>query len=355
MQSAFSLDSPFKNLSLTLDLNNPLYSKETEPSLPFKLGGVEVMRKADIATAVKKRDWTSIVWRFGEALVRTKDKKEVFYCYDCERKGTTQRMPVLDGTRGARQHLLQAHSRKLDTAEVQERRNLAEVTGTEVFTVVDKFSFEAFKEKITPWSVGHQLALNMLVNPLFRDLISYLDTGLATLLPKGRQQLRKWIVDAYEKEKEKLKSLHKSSRSKIHVSFDIWSAPSWICVICVWGYWIDAKEFRQRRMLGFRRIYASHSGESESEVLLKLLDEYGIKNRVGYFVCDNASSNDAAIKIVLQELFPGIKDVEIAARRLTALATSSASVRSPSYRLQTQRHGSRLKSSKSTRRTNLRE
>lgn len=80
-------------------------------------------------------------------------------------------------------------------------------------------------------------------------------------------------MEAFEHEKGTLKASLKKSRSKVHLSFDIWSAQSWIGVICIWGYWIDTEGVRQRRMLAFRRMYASHSGENQSEIILEVLKE----------------------------------------------------------------------------------
>ena len=217
LQTAFSvLTGTPKEPPLILNPKRPAFVKGARPTR-FKLRGVEYMRHEEVATLTKGRAGNSMVWRFGEKLIQVSDKKEFFYCYNCERNGSTQKLPSMNGTQNARLHLHKEHNRGC---------------------------------------------------------------------------------------------------SQMHLSFDIWSAPSWIGIICIWGYWTDDKGQRQRRLLAFRRIYNSHSGENQSEVILQVLEEYEIGQRVGYFVCDNASSNDAAVRLVLRSLFPGIKDSEIAARRL---------------------------------------
>lgn len=188
MQSAFSIISSFKNPALTLDPSNPQFSEDKRPSTTFKLGGVCLTRKADIA-GNKNREPLSIVWLHGEALVRLSDKKEVFYCYDCERKGRAQKIPVLNGTRGAGQHLKTVHNYNLSTGDVEERPSSLETSQSDVITVVNKFSFDAFKENLVLWFVCCQSALNMLVHPLFRELVSYLNAGLGGLLPEARSTL----------------------------------------------------------------------------------------------------------------------------------------------------------------------
>lgn len=63
----------------------------------------------------QKRPKSSLVWQYGELLVRLIDKTEVFYCYDCERR-KVQRLPVAGnkGTTGARMHLQKEHFRDMD-------------------------------------------------------------------------------------------------------------------------------------------------------------------------------------------------------------------------------------------------
>ena len=49
-------------------------------------------------------------------------------------------------------------------------------------------------------------------------------------------------------------------------------------------------------------LYGEHSGENMAETLLKLLDEYGIYDKIGYIMADNAFSNDTMIKALESSL-----------------------------------------------------
>ena len=78
---------------------------------------------------------------------------------------------------------------------------------------------------------------------------------------------------------------------------------------------------RQRRLLAFRRIYRSHSGENQAAIILEVLEEYSINKaqKIGWFVCDNASSNDAAVAAVLKALELAMSEEEMFGRRLRCL------------------------------------
>lgn len=43
-------------------------------------------------------------------------------------------------------------------------------------------------------------------------------------------------------------------------------------------------------------MYGAHSGAAIAEELLYVMREFKISDRVGYFVADNASNNDAAFR-----------------------------------------------------------
>jgi hypothetical protein len=178
---------------------------------------------------------------------------------------------------------------------------------------------DTFKALLIRWIVCCQLAFYMLENTAFRDLVAYLNAALGALLPKARATLRKWIIAEYDDRKIILKTELQESVSKIHISFDVWTAGNWIGIISIWGYWVNSAGQRQRRLLAFRRIYRSHSGDNQAAIILEVLQEYNITSNTGYFVCDNASSNDAAVTSILQHLEPGISTAEVTARRLRCI------------------------------------
>jgi hypothetical protein len=186
----------------------------------------------------------------------------------------------------------------------------------EVLTVVARTDFVVFKQLLVKWFVCCQLALFMLENTYFRLLLSYLNKGLSGLLPKARTTLRRWIIEEFEAQKESVTAELSRSVSRIHISFDVWLASNIHGYLAVWGYWIDVDGHRQRRLLAFKRMYYSHSGENQAETLHSVLEGYSITRRLGYTVSDNITSNDRATELLLQRLEPGISRKEVQGRRL---------------------------------------
>ncbi|KJZ68504.1 hypothetical protein HIM_12105 [Hirsutella minnesotensis 3608] len=53
-----------------------------------------------------------------------------------------------------------------------------------------------------------------------------------------------------------------------------------------------------------------------ADVLLQIIKDYKITDRVGYFMADNASANDVCVDAVLRAVYPGISDKQRRRRRL---------------------------------------
>jgi hypothetical protein len=69
-------------------------------------------------------------------------------------------------------------------------------------------------------------------------------------------------------------------------------------------------------LLKLRRLHDSHSGENTASLLIKLLNEYEITNRLRYFILDNAESNDIYVRTFLHYEHHEITEREIQKRRL---------------------------------------
>jgi len=54
--------------------------------------------------------------------------------------------------------------------------------------------------------------------------------------------------------------------------------------------------------LALKELEGEHSGLNQARVILKVINDFGIRNKLGYFVMDNASSNGTLIKAVADSL-----------------------------------------------------
>ena len=114
------------------------------------------------------------------------------------------------------------------------------------------------------------------------------------------------MKDVFETRKEKLHQDIQEAYSKISISFDLWTSPNCHAILGCIAHFIDKNGKRRTAVLGLRELLGEHSGENMADVLLHIFKDYNISGRIGYFMADNATSNDNCIDLVLQVLYPNM-------------------------------------------------
>ena len=83
------------------------------------------------------------------------------------------------------------------------------------------------------------------------------------------------------------------------------------------GHYMSSQYKVETTLLGLRRLWGDHSGENMAEAVLEVIRDYGLTgDKIGWFVLDNATSNDTCVAEILHAL--GIKDT-VERRRLRCL------------------------------------
>ncbi|KJZ71689.1 hypothetical protein HIM_08927 [Hirsutella minnesotensis 3608] len=292
----------------------------------FKLNGKQYVRHSAVAKSqkhTKKR--TSVVWHYGEDIQLKHDQTRRFwYCYLCERQQRQQGLPISGkGNSTALDHLESKHQIDRETGEHKHLKSHPSqpsiVDFNSVSTLVFKRRFDEFKELLIRWIVYCHIAFFQIENLYFRELLFYVFPGLATLIPKARLVIRRWILEAFEARKERLRQEMQVAHSNISISFDIWTSPNYQAILGCVAHFINRSGKRRTAVLALRELVGEYSGENMAEVLLHIFDDYGIKGRIGYFMADNASSNDSCIDLVLQALYPNMSRKHRVRRRLRCL------------------------------------
>ncbi|RYC77021.1 hypothetical protein BFJ63_vAg20104, partial [Fusarium oxysporum f. sp. narcissi] len=210
---------------------------------------------------------SSHVWKYGLRYIRDSDKKEVYYCHECAAGKHKQELFIINGTSGVRNHLEQKHQidpqsgikkRSRTRKSVLEQQRSAAATNTFFW----KDSIEKFKELLVRWIVYCHIAFFQFENQYFRELLFFLNPALLSHLPKAAKTIRSWVMDAFRSKKQRLREDLRQARSRISISFDLWTSPNPYAVLGVIAMWIDTAGKRQTTVLGIRRVYGEHTGEN---------------------------------------------------------------------------------------------
>lgn len=268
---------------------------------------------------------SSHIWKYGVQYIRGSDKKEVYYCHECTAGKFSQELFVINGTSKARNHLAQKHQIDFQTGirrnsstqkSALDQQRVAAASSTFFW----KDSVDKFKELLIRWIVYCHIAFFQLENPYFRELLFFLNPALLNHLPKAARTIRSWVLNAFISKKQQLRDDLHHSRSRISISFDLWTSPNPYAILGVVAMWIDATGKRRSTVLGLRRVYGEHTGENVGSIIIELVKEYDIDgDLIGYFMLDNASSNDTAVEFILKELCPWMDSKQRRNRRLRCL------------------------------------
>jgi len=90
--------------------------------------------------------------------------------------------------------------------------------------------------------------------------------------------------------------------AKISLALDRWTSPFQQAFMAVTGYLIDQEWSYREALRGFEPLHGTHSGANLSDVLLGILHQYGIVDRVLTITTDNASNNNTLMEKIQEPI-----------------------------------------------------
>lgn len=308
-------------------------------SRTYNLGGRLYAREDDLAGRNTKKK-SSMVWERGFAIIDVLEpSRRVYYCIQCHESKKPVHLFACKpstGTKTILEHHRIVHKIDKHGEAIKPIGSIGEhvATGrggggvrTEVEVgggsgsfggLVWWLNFALFKSLLIRWLVYSHIAYFQVENLYFIALLRYLNDSLAKLLPK-RTTIRGWVMAEFYRRKRLLRRELRKSRSNINLSFDMWSSPNYIAIIAINAHWIDQTGKKRTTLLAIREVHGEHTGENMASVVLKVIKDYKIGRKVGYFVLDNAANNDTCVEAIMKKLHPEFSEKQRRRRRLRCL------------------------------------
>jgi hypothetical protein len=169
-------------------------------------------------------------------------------------------------------------------------------------TLVGVVDANKLRRDILQWLIQSQQPFSEVERPSFRQLIINLNPGAAKYLPSS-DTVRTWTQLEINHAVGQVKRQLQAAKSKIHISFDVWTSPFNSFALCgVVAHFVNKEWRNQQVLLAMKRLYGTHHGEDIAEVIVPVLKVYGISaEMLGVFVGDNASNNDTCVRSILDE------------------------------------------------------
>ncbi|XP_058757512.1 zinc finger BED domain-containing protein RICESLEEPER 2-like [Vicia villosa] len=148
------------------------------------------------------------------------------------------------------------------------------------------------REKASHMILGHEFPFCVMEGVIFNEFLKAIYPWYKKIT---RQQVKFDCETFYEAERIKMKR-SMALINRVSLTTDLWwSGEQRIGYMTVSGHFIDSKWQLHKRVLSFKNVPPPHSGEVLCRELIKVMNDWGIRDKVAYIYVDNASANDNCI------------------------------------------------------------
>lgn len=263
-----------------------------------------------LRTLKRKKSW---IWQYGYRVALLRDPKRTFFvCKYCHQRKLLRSYPdVTKSTSNAIGHLsmkLPGHNfdRKGNVSKPQlgpGQTTLAVMIEAglgvpqDIANSLGNFNVQRFRYAAVAWLVDNNHPLREFETPAFRQMIEFANPEAADALWVSHNSVASFVMRLYRYMEPQVITMLSSAISKIHISFDGWTAKGgkrgFYGIV---AHFADTNGVVRDLPIALPQLTGSHSGERIAEIIDKTLVAFSIIfGRIGYFVLDNAYSNDTAV------------------------------------------------------------
>ncbi|KJZ68529.1 hypothetical protein HIM_12077 [Hirsutella minnesotensis 3608] len=268
--------------------------------------------KRVIGTRIKE----SWIYKYGANL----EHKGIQYwlCKICHiNKSYSTALYASSGTSHAARHLLRQHhiaDCQGSDSRVKTPFTIAATTASSPFgsesrqtslgyQIGSHFDEEVWKSRFIDWIIVEDITFRQASSDKLRWLMANGGELASRLLPEHHSTICSWIRRTFEGRRQIIADLVKKARSLVHISFDLWTASNAFNYVGVIGHFVDNEGTKRDVLLGLPRMIGPHSGDNIASYVKGVIEQYDLGSRLGYFMLDNAKSNDTCLE-ALARWFP---------------------------------------------------
>ena len=259
-----------------------------------------------LSSSVTQRNRTSFVWKHMPGPVNTiyaRGQRVYWRCKYC-----TKEYRESGGTGYIALHLKAAHdihdiakqqhasSQQLSIASAFQQGEESQYKRRRLNTLPSSINPATLEQLFVRWISSCSIAFRIVERSEFRDLLFFLNPGINTWLPTEHHTIQTWTMRAYEAEKQHVQQALQSAQSKIHFTVDLWTSTNSKALVGIIGHYFADNGDLCQSVLALRELDGQHTGENQSQLIMKVIEEYGIASKVGYFMMDNAENNETMIR-----------------------------------------------------------
>lgn len=277
---------------------------EAEPLAKFKL----------IQRHKRTKAWW---WRFGVPLKgpwlnlkkATVEIAEFFLCKTCHvaNPALEDPMRVTGGSRGVPEHFRKLHyttfrdsvndaTTQLERDEAIELFNSSDPKQQAVYNrLAEACDPDKLRKDIFRWIVYDLVPYKKVSSPYFKKIVRSVHPLLKTTIVPNPRTVSRWVVKEFPVHKQEIRENMATGISRVHLAFDLWTSHRRKAINGITANWVDRKGRCQTALLAMPEMSDRHDGQSIARSVLPVIKDYGFGDKLGFFVLDNASSNDTCV------------------------------------------------------------
>ncbi|CEL08111.1 hypothetical protein ASPCAL11264 [Aspergillus calidoustus] len=149
---------------------------------------------------------------------------------------------------------------------------------------------DLLERNLLRWIVRDDIAFTAIESPAFQQI--FMDLPDAPLPFSSSRTIARRIDSEFDQCRTQLIDELARTCSTIALSLDVWTSKNHKSILGVIGHWLTPNFEYQERVLEFREISGSHSGENMAELLQSMLSELQLEDKLLTITADNASNNE---------------------------------------------------------------
>ena len=254
----------------------------------------------------------STIWNHGDTYIDENEdnlnRVPMWICDHCDQTVVAHG----GGTTGnALRHLKRKHRitsrRARDEQEeaIPEEIVVEQRSSTHLHALVVSINVDRFRMLFLRLFINCQLPYSLVERPEFQELILYIQPSIGGYLVKSHNTVTTWVNDEFNLGKNSLKRTIAQAASNIHLSFDMWTSPSSMPILGVCAHFLTPQLELVHPLLALREVEGSHTGEAMAEIIREIMVQFGIVDKWGVCVADNADNCNTCCRALVRQLRPG--------------------------------------------------
>lgn len=143
-----------------------------------------------------------------------------------------------------------------------------------------------FDNTFVSWAVCDDISLRQASSARVNHLFTAINPAAGDLHKTSKTSIRDMILRHYNVAKQQIKGALAMAVSKIHLSIDAWTSDSKLPLLGICAHFVAADYELKTALIALPFIYGRHTGITLSKIVLEVIQEYEIEEKVGYFMME---------------------------------------------------------------------